>query len=91
MASTKTVEVENIGAVVLSGIDTLTMDDFADWVDAEKNGDFRAARPFYAKLVESWALKLDPKDVKSYGKLTLVQHRSLSEAVTGYLSSLGKA
>ena len=91
MANTKTVEVEGIGAVVLSGIDTLTMDDFADWVDAEKGGDFRAARPFYAKLVESWALKLDPKDVKSYGKLTLLQHRALSEAVTGYLSSLGKA
>ena len=32
--TSKTVEVDGIGSVTLDGAQDLTMDDFADWVDA---------------------------------------------------------
>lgn len=88
--TSKTVEVEGIGSVTLDGVHDLTMDDFADWVDAEREARLRDARPFLARLVVKWDLVHDPREPASYGKITLGQYRALSKAVTDYLGNFSK-
>ena len=83
-------EVDGIGHVALGGAQDLTMDEFADWVDAEKEGRIRDARVFLSRITMEWELESDPKDTASFGALTLSQYRGLSQAVAGYLSSIGK-
>ena len=88
--NSKTVEVPGIGSVTLDGAQDLTMDDFADWVDAEREARLRDAWPFLARLVTKWDLPHDPKEPASYGKITLGQYRSLSKTITDYLGNLSK-
>lgn len=88
--NSKTVEVDGIGSVTLDGAQDLTMDDFADWVDAERDARLRDARPFLARLVVKWDLPHDPTEPGSYGKITLSQYRGLSKAVTDYLGNIAK-
>jgi len=90
MRDSVTVVVDGIGSVTLAGASNLTMDDFADWVDAEREARLRDARPFLAKLVSAWDLPHDPAAAASYGKLTLPQYRRLSQAVTDYLGNISK-
>lgn len=90
MPESVTVNVDGIGSVTLAGAGNLTMDDFADWVDAEREARLRDARPFLAKLVSKWDLPYDPVAPSSYGRLTLAQYRGLSRAVTDYLGNISK-
>lgn len=83
-------EVEGIGHLVLGGAQSLTMDEFADWVDAEKEGRIRDARAFLSRITLEWGLEEDPKDPASFGKISLAQYRGISQAVASYLSSIGK-
>ena len=90
MPKSMTVTVDEIGSVTLAGASDLTMDDFADWVDAEREARLRDTRPFLARLVAAWDLPHDPSVPASYGKLTLAQYQCLSRAVGDYLGNISK-
>lgn len=68
----------------------MTMDDMAEWVEAEKGSRVREVWPFMAQSVAAWSWELDPKDPTSFGKLTLREYRAVSAAVTRVMQDVSK-
>jgi hypothetical protein len=72
------------------GIDDMTMDAMADWVDAEREGRVRDVWKFLAMALKAWSFEGDPTDPASFGRLTIRQFRDVNAVVSKRLQDIAK-